>query len=341
MSIVVHYRQNNYLSCSHRLVLLMIVISTLVVLTQQGKMTQALGLTSSGFSFSVAGDYAQTTHTTANLNSIATSGVGFHLAIGDFSYDPHVSAAAWSSYAKSHLPANFPFEILAGNEDTSETNTYIADLPNHLSSISGNYAKEYFFDYPASAPLARFILISPKTFYSYGQGSSHYTWLAQTIDSARAAHIHWVIVAMHEYCIDIGSDPCTIGTALENLLISKKIDVILQAHKHSYQVSKQLALNTTTCPSVSLNSYNANCVANASTSMTRGAGSVIVITGTGGASLSSINTANPETGYFRQWMGSNVSPTWGYSKFTISASQLSMHFVGVSGGFSDSFTIQG
>ena len=93
-------------------------------------------------------------------------------------------------------------------------------------------------------------------------------------------------------------------------------------------MSKQLAINGTTCKTIQVNGYNPNCVVNATTLLTRGAGSVIVITGTGGQTpLGSIDSADPEKGYFRMWMGSNVNQTRGVSKFTVSATQLHGQFV--------------
>ena len=126
-----------------------------------------------------------------------------------------------------------------------------------------------------------------------------------------------------------------------DLLVSKNVDLILYAHKHNYEASKQLALNSTTCPSLTTVSYNANCVANAANTMTKGAGSVIVITGTGGASMISIDSTDPALGYFRAWEASNINPTWGISQFTVSATQVTMQFLRTSGGtFADSFTLQ-
>src|SRR5207302_280863 len=113
------------------------------------------------FSFTAAGDYGQTSHTDANLNYIAKAGVNFNLAIGDLNYNPaHVTPDAYSTYLKSHLPANFPFEIVAGDHDTDSIDNYAVGLPDHLGHLTGTYAKEYAFDYPANAPLARFILLS-------------------------------------------------------------------------------------------------------------------------------------------------------------------------------------
>ena len=296
------------------------------------------------FSFTAAGDYAQTGYTSANLNYIARSGVSFHLGLGDFNYIPGTSPDAWASYVKGNLPANFPFEIVPGNEDVAYVPNFIADLPDHIGNISGIYGQEYAFDYPPGAPLARFIMISPGGIlpgYGYSAGSSHYNWVAQQVDGARSAGIPWVIVGMHEFCTAMGNLPCTIGSDLENLLISKKVDLVLQGHSHAYQASKQLALNGSSCVGLTPNIYNAACVVSTSTSMTKGAGTVFVITGTGGESpLVPLGAGDPEAGYFRTWMSGNSNPTWGVSRFTITATQITGQFVGTSGaGFSDSYTI--
>jgi hypothetical protein len=295
------------------------------------------------FSFTAAGDYGQTSYTTANLSYIAHSGAKFHLGLGDFDYDPSTSANAWSAYAKSHLPANFPFEIVAGGHDT-QIDTLIADFPDRIGHISGTYGKEYSFDYPPEAPLARFIIITPSEIlpgYDYGEGSVHYNWVAQTIDGARAARIRWVIVGMHQYCFVIDSKSCP-NQDLLDLLLNKKVDVILQAQKHTYQASKQLALNNTTCPTLPITYYNAHCVVNATKSLTAGAGSVIVVTGTGGTvPMLSIDSSDPKINYFRSWMGANVNQTFGVSQFTVTLTHITMKFVPLSGGtFTDGFTLE-
>ena len=178
--------------------------------------------------------------------------------------------------------------------------------------------------------------------YKYDKGNANYNWVASAIDSARAAHIPWMIVGEHKYCIVIDSshtNTCS-GQDLMNLLLSKRVDLILQGQKHGYQASKQLALNTTTCTSLSVASYKPSCVVGASSSPLKGAGSVITICGTGGKSLALVDASDPEAGYFRTWMGGNANPTWGMSKITVSATQLHLQFVAASGGtFSDSLTI--
>ncbi len=340
-------RSNLVRTIGTTLVGLVVVMSSVFLILHAKPSARAAAPTS--FSFTSVADYGESSYTTANLNYIGKSGASFNLALGDLNYDSaHVTAAQWSSYVQSHLPPGFPFEILAGNEDP-QINDLATDLPDRIGNISGIYAKEYSFDYPpnASLPLARFIFASPGGIlpgYDYSQGSTHYNWVAKQIDDARTAGIPWVIVGMHEYCLDINSgSPGTCSSLdLMNLLLSKKVDLILYGHQHNYQVSKQLALNNTTCKSLPVGTYNANCVVNSTANLTKGAGSVMVINGTGGKSIFKINANDPDAKYFRTWEGSNIKGTMGVNFITVTQNKLTVKFVPISKGkFTDTFTITG
>jgi predicted TIM-barrel enzyme len=313
---------------------------------------------STSFSFTAGGDIGGNSSSSKALDLIAQSGSSFHLAIGDLSYSEITPESTWCSYIQSHVGSTFPFELLSGNhEDGGEgqdglIDTFVQCLPDRLGAV-GTYGKEYYFDYPASSPIARFIMISPDlTFtnggaYSYAAGTAHYNWVSNTIDNARAAGIKWVIVGMHKVCISMGIMPCDIGNDLMNLLVSKKVDLILQAHDHDYQRSKQLALNSTTCTAIQAETYNSNCVVNdgSTGNYTQGQGPVVVIVGTVGEGLHTINTSDGDAGYFANWMGNNVNPTNGLAQFTLSADQLtvSANFTGSTApnNFTDAFTIAG
>ena len=94
-------------------------------------------------------------------------------------------------------------------------------------------------------------MVSPKltfnegsTYWSYKPGTQGYTFVSSAIDSARAAGIPFVVVAMHMYCLSLVDYPCASSPDLMNLLFQKKVDVYLQAHDHGYARSKQLALSS-------------------------------------------------------------------------------------------------
>lgn len=308
----------------------------------------AAALPETPFRFTAAGDWGATANTTANLRAIASSGSAFTIAMGDLSYNQITPETAWCDYIKSNVGANHPFELVSGNHDSDEEhqgdiNNYRQCLPDRIGGITGDYGKEYYYDYGG---LARFIQISPGlTFqgnsYIYSAGSARYNWVANAIDSARAAGIKWVVVSAHKVCLNMGTKSCEMGADLNNLLISKKVDLVLLGHDHNYQRSKQLAHNGA-CTTVAANTYNSSCVADAGAdnAYTKGGGTVFVISGTGGISLYNINTADSEAPYFAKWMGANSNGTYGFTQVDVSGDKLGVSFVRSAGGtFSDNFEI--
>jgi hypothetical protein len=278
--------------------------------------------------------------------------------LGDASYNEKTPESTWCSYIQSYLGSTLPAELVSGNHESDGMqgliDNFTACQPDRLGNLTGTYGKEYYYDYPTSNPLARIIMISPGlTFtnggtYNYSVGSPHYTWTASAIDGARAAGIPWVIVGMHKVCLSTGSSTCSdgIGNDINNLLISKKVDLVLQGHDHSYQRSKQLALNGSTCTAVVDKTYNSSCVVNdgSSGSYTKGAGTVINIVGTGGVEMiqyGNIYTWDGDNKYFATYMGGNLNPRFGWVKVTVSASQLRAQFMGStnSSNYTDQYTI--
>jgi len=292
------------------------------------------------FTFGAAGDFNQTSETAASLANLAAAGTSFFLALGDLSYGNVGEETTWCNFVKSYVGSAYPFELVSGNHEADNADGFIrnfaACLPDHLGS-TGDYGVEYFFDYQG---LVRVIMIAPNLTisgvdYEYFQGNSRYNWLASKIDEARALGIKWVVVGMHKNCITMGDKSCEIGTDLMDLLISKRVDLVLQGHDHVYERSKQL-----TCAREG--SYLASCVADngADNAYTQGAGTVFLVAGMVGTGLYTINTGDSEAGYFAKWMGDNINPTHGYVKFAVSQNEISAQFVRTSGGsFSDSFTI--
>ncbi|OLE82503.1 MAG: hypothetical protein AUF79_19660, partial [Crenarchaeota archaeon 13_1_20CM_2_51_8] len=352
-------------------------------------------VTGTSFTFSVGGDHGDSLTTgdgAASLGRLHSSSSDFYLAIGDLSYTNTTTGDTWCSQFKG-LYNNV--EVLAGNHDTGEENgtaatrsyeRYVTGCPHTLATsppicgpvVLNCYGKEYYFDYPAVSPIARFIMISPVVFnvtgvcsattkcnsafgspcddlhgcWAYNKFDPHYNWVSNSIDSARTAGVKWVIVGMHKVCIAGGDQNCNIGPDLLNLMISKKVDLVLEGHDHSYQRSKQLALNTSTCTGIATASsypiYNSNCVVNDGSAgvYSPGAGTVVVIQGTFGAPLNTVNDTSVNGGasaaeapYFAKLMGTNTPGNGhGFMQYTVSADRIDAKS-SFSGSFSDSFTI--
>jgi Calcineurin-like phosphoesterase len=300
------------------------------------------------FTFAAAGDMGANSGL-PSFNALDQSGVDFFLGLGDLDYDQTATDEAWCDYVKAHLPTlgpNLPIELVSGSHEyQGGANGYImnhaACLPDRLGA-TGLYGAQYYFDYPASSPLMRVIMISPDLLienykYTYTAGSQEYKWVISSIDSARAAGIPWIAVGMHKVCITTGDKTCEIGTDLMNLLISKRVDLVLQGHDHNYQRSKQLALNGATCPAVPAGSYDPDCVVDGGydNSYAKGAGPIFLISGSFGLCCYAVNSADPEAGYFTRI----ASTSKGFTKYTVGPGHISAQFVNSTGGFTDAFSI--
>src|SRR3989449_4581586 len=146
--------------------------------------------------------------------------LSFFVAVGVLSYSTAAGTeGAWCGYVKSYVGPSFPFELLgADHEDNDPVRiaNFTACLPDKLSS-TGQYGKEFYFDVPAGAPLARFIQISPDmTFlpdvkWKYAINDSHYQWAMKAIDGGRAAGTRWGIGSAHRPPTGLRGPSCPIG----------------------------------------------------------------------------------------------------------------------------------
>jgi hypothetical protein len=293
------------------------------------------------FTFAAAGDFAGpgSSRLTSIGDGASRIGASFLLALGDLGYTANMQG--WCSSLKSRFNNVL---LIAGNHDTNESGPGniaqdVAYCPFTLSGVTvtngpstPGYGYEYYFDYPATSPLARFVLIVPGVEghidYDYSVGSSHYKFVSSAIDSARSAGIPWVVVAMHKNCLTTGTVHtfCETGLDIQNLLLSKKVDLVLNAHEHNYERSKQLSC-------FQRGSYNGTCVADPGPAYPKGSGPVFVTQGTGGEGNYAIS--NPISQYFAAAQASD----FGFVEYTLSSTGLAASFLSVTGFYSDSFTI--
>jgi len=307
---------------------------------------------SASFQFAEAGDWDSNSHTTANWQSISTSGVNFTLALGDLLYNlptTQQQQLSWCNNFKASTPGG-NLEILAGNHETFEDNMtsgggsinkFVLYCPFTLGPFAGTYGLQYYFDYPAVAPLARFIMIDPSIWMGnttssremYGNGSPAQQWVAAQINDARALGIPWIIVATHKDCFSAGVESCETGNNFTNFLMNMDVDLVLQGHDHDYQRSKQLTCETA-------ETYRPECVGNDGSGglYQKGDGTLFLITGTGGGLLDHINATDGDYGYF----ASLNATTYGYAKISVTANSLQGQFIPTSGGsFKDAWEISG
>ncbi|QTE30481.1 metallophosphoesterase [Pengzhenrongella sicca] len=294
-----------------------------------------------------AGDYSTGANVRAVLSTVARLGPDLHVALGDLSYGVAGAEQSWCDLVTQHVGATFPFELLAGNHESNGVNgnidAFAACLPNRLPGLVGTYGRQWYVDVPAQAPLMRLVLISPGlTFpdgdYVYTAGSPRYAWTAAAIDGARAAGIPWVVVGMHKPCLSVGQYACESGADLQQLLLSKRVDLVLSGHEHLYQRTKQLAL-APGCAAVTPATFDADCVVSGASTLTKGAGTVFATVGTGGITQRAVSTTDPEAPYFAAASGL-ATATWGVLDLRATATTLAARFERASGGtFADAFSI--
>lgn len=294
-----------------------------------------------------AGDYSSSTAAAGVLSRVGQLKPDLHLALGDLSYGATGAEQSWCDFVTSRTGAGFPFQLVSGNHESNGLNGNINDfaacLPNQLPGAVGTYARQYYVDVPQENPITRFVFIAPGIPFSdgtwdYSVGSPRYNWTASAIDGARSASIPWVVVAMHAPCISIGVYGCVAGPDITNLLLSKKVDLVLNGHEHHYQRSKQLSV-AAGCTGLQPGVYNSSCVRDGDNSLAKGAGSVFTTVGTGGVALRDVNTADPETPYFAAYNSLNINPSHGLLDLRFTATTLNAGFVATSGAFTDAFSV--
>lgn len=302
------------------------------------------------FSFGAAGDFTFGQTFKATADAVKVQNPDFLIALGDLSYSTKESK--WCDHWKKTVQYKNVL-LIAGNHDSGESkggniNEYVKFCPFTLdSTLVGIYGKQYYFDYPANAPLARFILVVPGLGGShlgldtnYDKGHTGYDFTATAIDDARANGIEWIFVAMHKNYISAMEKSNEVSTDAGNtfmtMLLDKKVDVILQGHEHGYERSKQLTMVPQTCPILVPGTFNAACVADSDDTLVKGQGTVISVIGTGGRELRDLDPTDSEYQYFAK----ADNTTYGFGKFMVTPTEVSFTFHSSSSGkLTDSYTI--
>ena len=301
------------------------------------------------FFFTASGDFGGNSETQKVLQQINPkfSKSSFHLALGDLSYDQITPESAWCDFVKENVSGDFPFMLLSGNHEDNGPNgdidEFVKCLPSKIEGVVGEYGKQYYFDYPKESPIARFILISPNLDFGDGvqnftEGSEEYTWLSDVINKSRM-EVKWVIVAMHKPCITVGVKECESGADLTNLLLEKRVDLVLMGHDHNYQRTKQLYKDNTCVEA----SSSLDCVRfyedDQGDTYYKGFGRIFLTAGTSGAGLYKIFPGDSEMGYFAKAAGFGSGLGHGFVRIEVSELDLTSEYVDVTGTFADTFRL--
>ncbi|MGP4032918.1 metallophosphoesterase [Pseudarthrobacter sp. 1C304] len=283
------------------------------------------------------------------LDTIAGLNPQLNLALGDFSYKDGIEQQ-FCDMVKGKLGPDFPYQVIAGNHDSDGTDGDIAKiakcLPNRLPGLQGDYGTQWYVDVPEKNPLVRLIMVSPGIPFEDGQqldyssGSDRLGWTTKAIDGAAQANIPWTILGMHAACLSVGRyDGCSVGREFANMLLAKKVDLVLTGHDHIYQRTHQLALGPD-CPALVPDTFSPGCITDSDDTLAKSTGTVFTTIGVGGESIYDVHKDDSEAGYFAAFSGKNRAPAFGTLDVILTADKLSARFVPADGyTFTDAFSI--
>ena len=298
--------------------------------------------------FTAQADIGVSTGARKVLDTIAGLKPQLNLALGDFSYKAGIEQE-FCDMVTGKLGTDFPYEVVAGNHESDgsdgDIENFVKCLPNKLPGLQGDYGTQWYVDVPEKNPLVRFVMVSPGINFKdgkpldYSKDSERWRWTADALDGAKTKDIPWTVVGMHATCLSVGRYECQAGKDFTNLLMDKKVDLVLDGHDHNYQRTRQLGVGAN-CPGLVPNTFTAGCITASDSGMVQGAGTVFATVGAGGVGLYDVNDNDPEVGYFAAWSGKNRDPALGTLDVTATADRLSARFVPAQGyTFTDSFTI--
>ncbi len=297
-------------------------------------------LPSGDVTFGLAGDIGgKNDRAGVVLPAAQADGAEWMTALGDMSYSEITPESAWCDWVRSKF--SNPMQIVAGNHEADggpdgDILKFANCMPDRKNSTMGpgGYAVNYYFD---DGPV-RTILISADlsvggTSYKFGSGSAERQWLVDAIRSAPG----WVVVGMHKVCLTMGNKSCEIGDGLVDLLHAEGVDLVAHGHDHDYQRTHALSCSDP-------ESFRSDCIGDdgADGRYLRDAGTVHVIVGTVGRSLTTCNHDDREAGYFAaHFCGEEGGSAKGYVLVRATGDQLAVTYRNVIGpSFTDRFVIE-
>jgi hypothetical protein len=299
--------------------------------------------------FTAQGDIGVSTGAKKVLDVVAGLAPQLNLTLGDFAYKAGLEQQ-FCDMVTARLGEDFPYQLVTGNHESDghdgDIEKYVQCLPNKLPGVQGEYGTQWRVDVPARNPVVRFILVSPGIDFrdgqplDYSRDSERWRWTADAIDEAKSQNIPWTVVGMHTPCLSVGNYGCLAGQDFTNMLIEKKVDLVLSGHDHVYQRTHQLATGAD-CAQLVPASFTSGCLADTDGSMVQGSGTVFATVGVGGVGLYNVHADDPELRYFASTSGKNRDPAFGTLDVTATADELAARFVPADGyAFSDSFTVR-
>jgi hypothetical protein len=255
----------------------------------------------------------------------------FHIALGDLKYKEFLIEEEWCDMVANHIK-KVPFVLLAGNHESSGADGHIKKFAHCFpyplkEKITGEYTRNFSFDYPIENPQARFILISPNirfgdTTDEYYAGTPLMNELTEKIKDAKTKNIPWIIVAGHKPCLTTEYwHTCETGTDLPKELISQGVDLYINGHAHLYQRTYALSC-------FDEKKINDTCIKKGTDNVfKKGEGTIFITAGTGGVNLRDMVPGSVLYPYFASIHAANKDPIYGVSYAQLTSDTLKIDFI--------------
>ncbi|CAH1270778.1 ACP7 [Branchiostoma lanceolatum] len=169
------------------------------------------------------------------------------LHVGDFAYDLHTQGGKYGDDFMNRIQdiaTKLPYMTCPGNHEIEfDFNPYLTRFSMPQSPWPGNMDKMW---YSFDLGQAHFISYSSEVYFTSSPEEEQYRWLLQDLTEANSAEnrtLHpWIIAFGHRpmYCSNVDGDDCTtaksrVRAGLEDLFYQQGVDIIIEAHEHSYE----------------------------------------------------------------------------------------------------------
>ena len=194
--------------------------------------------------------------------------------LGDLAYQPGDGIEGrWCDWVKARVSQ--PVSLVPGNHEAQDGDGVFGKFANCLPDrlgVTGDYATGHYYldDGPVRVIMTSPGITLPTGTRTYAKGTPEREQVKDWIDEAKAKG-QWVIVGMHMPCLTNGAHGCSSDPTYTDMLLGKKVDLIVAGHDHNYGRSHQIA-GTVAAPTI----------VDRDGTFTAGAGSVLAIVGNGG-----------------------------------------------------------
>jgi hypothetical protein len=272
----------------------------------------------SGIKIAAVGNWGCTSNSQATVNNINSKNPELVLGLGDYSYES--TPDCWFNEIKAF---DSKMKISIGNHDVM-TKKLLNSYLNHFS-LSKQY---YSFDFQ------NVHVLTMGTELEWEAGSEQYKFVKNDLEQvSKDPNIKWIIVTMHKpiYTSPNGcsASSCegskTLRDTYHPLFDNYGVDLVLEAHMHSYQRSYPIKYNVDNPSKPIITSSDKNNYNNPS-------GEIFAIVATGGINFHSLAGKAPFT-------ATQQDSKFGILEMQFSNSKLDAKFISNAGSTMDHFTV--